>query len=182
MKFSATSLPGVVLVEPRVFADERGFFSETFRADLFERELGARFVQDNHSRSSHGVLRGLHFQYRRPQGKLVRCIAGEIFDVAVDIRRSSNHFGQWTAARLSADNHLQLYVPPGFAHGFQVLSDYAEVEYKCSDYYDPGGEGGLLYNCPLVAIDWPVAAAILSDKDRQLPGLDSLPDYSNPAA
>lgn len=174
MKFKPTALPGVVLIEPQVFGDERGFFSETFRADRYLEELDAEFVQDNHSRSAHGVLRGLHFQTRRPQGKLVRCIAGEVFDVAVDIRPESAHFGQWVGERLSADNHRQLYVPPGLAHGFQVLSEYAEVEYKCTDYYDPGGEAGVAWNCPKIAIDWPLRQAILSEKDRQLPGLEAM--------
>ena len=161
-------------MSPAVLGDERGFFLETFRADVYARELGVQFVQDNHSRSGHGVLRGLHFQHRRPQGKLVRCVAGEIFDVAVDIRPDSDHFGAWLGVELSARNHWQLYVPPGFAHGFQVLGEYAEVEYKCTDYYDPGGEGGLAWDDPEVAIDWPISKPVLSARDRGWGSLQSL--------
>lgn len=174
MNFKPTPLPGVILIEPRVLGDERGFFSETFRADVYQQKLNAVFVQDNHSRSAHAVLRGLHFQTRKPQGKLVRCIAGSIFDVAVDIRPGSDTFGQWVSAELTAKNHHQLYVPPGFAHGFQVTSEYAEVEYKCTDYYDPGGESGVVWNCPALNINWPVAQPVLSQKDARLAGLEYL--------
>lgn len=180
MRFRPLRLEGVVLVEPRVFGDERGFFLETFREDRYGEELleaGQRFVQDNHSRSSRGVLRGLHFQTRRPQGKLLRCVRGEIYDVAVDVRRGSPQFGQWIAVTLSAENKHQLYVPPGYAHGFQVLSDSADVEYKCTDYYDPEGEGGVRWDDPALAIPWPVANPVVSDKDRSLPLLNALPAH-----
>ncbi|MEE4175636.1 MAG: dTDP-4-dehydrorhamnose 3,5-epimerase [Xanthomonadales bacterium] len=174
MKFRPLELEGVVLVEPRVFGDERGFFLETFREDAYREALlddQDSFVQDNHSRSRRGVLRGLHFQTRRPQGKLLRCVAGEIFDVAVDVRPGSPQFGQWVAVTLSADNKHQLYVPPGFAHGFQVVSETADVEYKCTDYYDPDGEGGIRWDDPRLAIPWPVADPVVSAKDQALPHL-----------
>lgn len=175
MNFRPLELDGVVLVEPRVFGDERGFFLETFREDTYREALlqgHEHFVQDNHSRSSRGVLRGLHFQTRRPQGKLLRCVAGEIFDVAVDVRPDSPQFGQWVAVTLSADNKHQLYVPPGFAHGFQVVSETADVEYKCTDYYDPEGEGGIRWDDPGLAIPWPVADPVVSAKDQALPCLE----------
>jgi dTDP-4-dehydrorhamnose 3,5-epimerase len=174
VKFRPLELEGVVLVEPRVFGDERGFFLETFREDAYREALlddQDSFVQDNHSRSRRGVLRGLHFQTRRPQGKLLRCVAGEIFDVAVDVRPGSPQFGQWVAVTLSADNKHQLYVPPGFAHGFQVVSETADVEYKCTDYYDPDGEGGIRWDDPRLAIPWPVADPVVSAKDQALPHL-----------
>lgn len=177
MTFTETALAGVVLVTPTVHGDGRGFFLETWREDRYGELLGRgeRFVQDNHSRSSRGVLRGLHFQTRRPQGKLLRCVLGEIFDVAVDLRPDSASFGAWVGVRLSGDNKRQLYVPPGFAHGFQVLSETADVEYKCTDYYDPGGEGGVRWDDPDLAIDWPLDAPLVSDKDRRLPVLADLP-------
>lgn len=176
MKFEATDLEEVVLVTPAVFGDERGFFLETFREDRYAELLqpGERFVQDNHSRSRRGVLRGLHFQTRKPQGKLLRCVSGEIYDVAVDVRPGSPQFGQWIGVTLSEDNKQQLYIPPGFAHAFQVVSESADVEYKCTDYYDPGGEGGVRWDDPDLAIDWPVAEAIVSAKDQQLPLLREL--------
>lgn len=177
MNFRLMGLEGVVLVEPRVFGDERGFFLETFRADRYEESLlqgSQRFVQDNHSRSRRGVLRGLHFQTRRPQGKLLRCVAGEVYDVAVDVRPDSPQFGQWVGVTLSAENKHQLYVPPGFAHGFQVVSDSADVEYKCTDYYDPEGEGGVRWDDPELAIPWPLPDPLVSAKDRELPTLDAL--------
>jgi len=171
-----TCLPGVVVIEPQVFTDERGFFLETFRASDYQVLLapGLSFVQDNHSHSTRGVLRGLHLQTRKPQGKLVRAVCGEIFDVAVDIDPHSNTFGAWYGINLSSDNHKQLYIPPGYAHGFQVLSDVADVEYKCTDYYDPGGESGLVWNDPEVGINWPVANALLAGKDQQLPTLAAI--------
>jgi dTDP-4-dehydrorhamnose 3,5-epimerase len=174
MEIHHTELPGVLILEPRVFRDPRGFFLETFRADRFAEALGTetRFVQDNHSRSTRGVLRGLHFQYRRPQGKLVYCGRGEIFDVAVDLDPRSPTCGRWVGARLSDENQRQMYVPPGYAHGFQVLSDVADVHYKCTDYYDPGGEGGLRWDDPTVAIDWPLASPLLSERDRHWPELE----------
>ncbi len=175
MKVHATDLPGVLLVEPRVHRDHRGFFLETYhRAKYAEQGLDATFVQDNHSRSAAGILRGLHAQGRHPQGKLVRAVEGSIFDVAVDIRRGSPTFGHWVGFELSADDFRQLYVPPGFAHGFCVLSDAAQVEYKCTDFYAPGDELTVLWNDPEIGIDWPVAEPVLSDKDRNAPTLAEL--------
>ncbi len=173
MKIRETTLPGVVVIEPRVFKDRRGYFLETWRENRYSELLGnsQRFVQDNHSHSTHGVLRGLHAQTRRPQGKLVRCVRGAVFDVAVNIDPGSEHFGLWTGVELSEDNHRQIYVPPGFAHGFLVLSEAADVAYKCTDYYDPDGESGLIWNDPEVGIDWPLSDPSLSDKDLKLPGL-----------
>jgi dTDP-4-dehydrorhamnose 3,5-epimerase len=167
MKFVRAEIPDVVIVEPDVHRDERGFFIETYHARRY-REGGilATFVQDNHSRSAGGTLRGLHAQHRHPQGKLVRVILGEIFDVAVDIRRGSPTFGRWVSVRLSAENARQCYVPPGFAHGFCVTSEVAEVEYKCTDFYDPAGELHLLWNDPDLRIRWPVTSPALSEKDR----------------
>ncbi|KPA99831.1 dTDP-4-dehydrorhamnose 3,5-epimerase [Pseudomonas asplenii] len=156
MKATATRLPGVVILEPKVFGDERGYFYESFNARAFQEATGLNpnFVQDNHSRSQKGVLRGLHYQMQNTQGKLVRVIAGEVLDVAVDIRRSSAHFGQWVGVRLSGENHRQLWVPEGFAHGFVVLSDYAEFLYKTTDYYTPSAERTLRWDDPTLAIDW----------------------------
>ncbi|KAA9133389.1 dTDP-4-dehydrorhamnose 3,5-epimerase [Marinihelvus fidelis] len=173
MKIVETKLKGVVVIEPRVFEDERGFFLETFREDRYADVLGPnlRFVQDNHSRSSRGVLRGLHTQTRKPQGKLVRCISGEVFDVAVDIDPMSETFGQWVGVYLSSEKKNQIYIPPGYAHGFQVISAIADIEYKCTDYYDPGGESGLKWDDPDVDIAWPLSDALLSDKDNALPAL-----------
>jgi dTDP-4-dehydrorhamnose 3,5-epimerase len=161
-----TALPGVRLLEPKVFRDDRGLFLETWRADRFaEAGIADRFVQDNHSRSTRGTLRGLHWQWRKPQAKLVRVASGAIFDVVVDVRRGSPTFGRWLGFEMSADQFTELYVPIGFAHGFCVLSDIADVEYKCSDVYDPEGEAGLIWNDPGVGIDWPIAAPTLSPKD-----------------
>ncbi len=176
MNFEETALPGVVLITPSVHGDARGFFLETWREDRYAELLGSneRFCQDNHSRSARGVLRGLHFQTRRPQGKLLRCVRGEIFDVAVDVRPGSASFGQWVGVRLSEDNKQQLFVPAGFAHGFQVLSGSADVEYKCTDYYDPGGESGVRWNDPDLAIDWPIDTPLVSEKDQALPFLSAL--------
>jgi dTDP-4-dehydrorhamnose 3,5-epimerase len=169
MQVQSTSLPGVWLIEPRVFSDQRGFFFESFNQASFCRELqiDTAFVQDNHSRSQRGVLRGLHYQIQQPQGKLVRVISGEIFDVAVDIRRHSPSFGQWVGYTLSADNFRQLWVPPGFAHGFLVLSEVAEVLYKTTDYYAPAHERSILWDDPDLAIDWPLGGKtpLLSAKD-----------------
>lgn len=168
LRFSPTDIAGVVLIEPPVFRDERGFFLETFRADKYGGAgIPTTFVQDNQSSSVRNTLRGLHLQWRHPQGKLVRVIRGAIWDVAVDIRRDSPTFGRWTAATLSADNFHQLYVPPGCAHGFCVLSDVADVEYKCTALYDPTGEAGVAYNDPELAIPWPVADPILSPRDQR---------------
>lgn len=156
MKATPTRLPGVLILEPKVFGDERGFFYESFNARAFQDATGldVSFVQDNHSRSQQGVLRGLHYQLEHTQGKLVRVIAGEVLDVAVDIRRSSPHFGQWAAMRLSAENNRQLWIPEGFAHGFVVLSDSAEFLYKTTDYYTPSAERCIRWDDPTLAIDW----------------------------
>jgi dTDP-4-dehydrorhamnose 3,5-epimerase len=167
MKISPTRLPEVLLIEPKVFGDARGFFLETWNERGFEAAgIRARFVQDNHSRSERNVLRGLHYQIRQPQGKLVRVVAGEIFDVAVDIRRSSPDFGRWEGIRLSAASHDMLWVPIGFAHGFCVLSDFAEVLYKTTDFYAPEHERCILWNEPELRVEWPLPGApILSAKD-----------------
>ena len=167
MKISHSKLEGCVIIEPRVFGDERGFFLETFQAVRYKQEAGIDlpFVQDNHSRSAMGVLRGLHFQKTKPQGKLVRVVRGEVYDVAVDIRKGSATFGKWEGVILSEDNKKQFWVPPGFAHGFVVLSDIADFEYKCTDYYDPSDEGNILWNDPDLNIRWPVDVPILSEKD-----------------
>lgn len=169
MNVVTTELPGVLIIEPKVFGDERGFFYESFNAKAFEEATGVRtqFVQDNHSRSQKGVLRGLHYQIENTQGKLVRVVAGEVLDVTVDIRRSSPHFGKWVGVRLSADNHRQLWVPEGFAHGFVVLSEYAEFLYKTTDYYTPASERCIRWDDPTLAIDWQLTGpAQLSAKDQ----------------
>ncbi len=169
MQFEKTSIPDVILIQPKVFADERGFFMETFRADeLLAHGITSGFVQDNHSSSRQGILRGLHYQLRQVQGKLVRVVRGDIFDVAVDLRRSSLNFGKWVAALLSSDNKKQMWIPPGFAHGFYVLSVEAEVVYKTTDYYASTWERCLLWNDPALGIDWPIQKdqpPVLSDKD-----------------
>jgi dTDP-4-dehydrorhamnose 3,5-epimerase len=171
-----------VVLEPTVHRDERGFFVETYRADAYQSHNIPLFVQDNHSRSVGGTLRGMHLQVRRPQGKLVRAIEGEIFDVAADVRRGSPTFGKWVGVRLSAENFRQCYIPPGFAHGFCVLSPQAQVEYKCTDFYDPGGEISLAWDDPTLAIVWPVQSPTLSARDRQnaslLASMDRLPVWS----
>ena len=167
MKVTETKLKDCVIIEPKVFSDERGFFLETFQAERYAAQAGITlpFVQDNHSRSSRGVLRGLHFQINKPQGKLVRVVKGKVYDVAVDIREGSTTFGQWEAVILSEENKTQFWVPPGFAHGFVVLSETADFEYKCSDYYDTSDEGSILWNDPDLNIPWPVDDPSLSDKD-----------------
>ena len=168
MKVSHTSLKDCVIIEPRVFGDERGFFLETFQAVRYEQEAGIDlpFVQDNHSRSARGVLRGLHFQKTKPQGKLVRVVRGEVYDVALDIRKGSPTFGEWEGVILSDDNKKQFWVPPGFAHGFVVLSDTADFEYKCTDYYDPSDEGCILWSDPDLDIPWPITNPVMSAKDQ----------------
>ncbi|MGD8221931.1 dTDP-4-dehydrorhamnose 3,5-epimerase [Pseudomonas thivervalensis] len=169
MNVIATSLPDVLIIEPKVFGDDRGFFYESFNARAFAEATGSTlpFVQDNHSRSTRGVLRGLHYQIEQAQGKLVRVTAGEVLDIAVDIRRSSPTFGQWAGVRLSAQNHRQLWVPPGFAHGFVVLSESADFLYKTTDYYTPSAERCLRWDDPQLAIDWELEGApILSAKDQ----------------
>jgi dTDP-4-dehydrorhamnose 3,5-epimerase len=165
-EFHQTTLPGVVLVEPKVFGDDRGFFMESFNArDFKDAGLPSDFVQDNHSRSAYGVLRGLHYQYPTWQGKLVRCIKGEVFDVAVDIRRNSPYFGQWVGVPLTESNRHQLYIPPGFAHGFCVTSDSADVLYKCTTLYSPQDDGGIAWDDPDIGVEWPVSNPVLSGKD-----------------
>ena len=172
VRFVPTSLPGVVLVEPDVHQDTRGFFLETYHAEKYRAGgIEGPFVQDNHSRSVRGTVRGLHLQLRRPQGKLIRVIEGEIYDVAVDARRHSPTFGAWVGVTLSATNFRQCYVPPGFAHGFCVVSEDAQVEYKCTDLYDPASEIGVAWNDPAIGIAWPVSEPLLSDRDRKHPPL-----------
>jgi dTDP-4-dehydrorhamnose 3,5-epimerase len=163
-----TLLPGVLLIQPRVFKDPRGFFMETYRQNVLA-EAGIResFVQDNHSHSSRGVLRGLHYQLRNPQAKLCRVVQGEVFDIAVDIRLGSPNFGKWVGVLLSGENHAALYIPKGFAHGFVVRSETADFLYKCSDYFDGGDDRGVLWNDPDIGIDWATPAPILSDKDQR---------------
>lgn len=168
MKFEQTALAGVMIVDAKVFGDHRGFFMETYHKQRFaEAGIDSEFVQDNHSRSCRGTLRGLHYQIRHPQGKLVRAVQGTIFDVAVDLRRSSPTFGKWVGYELSDENRRQLYVPPGFGHGFCVLSETAEVIYKCTDLYHPEEERSLLWNDPHVGVQWPIQEPILSAKDLQ---------------
>ena len=171
-----TKLDDCVIIEPKVFGDERGFFLETFQAERYTSEAGIMlpFVQDNHSRSSKSVLRGLHFQKTKPQGKLVRVVRGQVYDVAVDIRNGSPTYGQWEGLILSEENKTQLWVPPGFAHGFVVLSDTADFEYKCTDYYDPSDEGSILWNDSDLDIPWPIDNPILSNKDASADRLADL--------
>lgn len=180
MRFLAGELPGVVVVEPDVYRDSRGYFLESYQAEKYRAAgIVGPFVQDNESRSTVGTLRGLHLQHRRPQGKLIRVIDGEIWDVAVDVRRGSPSFGRWAAVTLSSDNFKQVYVPPGFAHGFCVLSAVARVEYKCTEFYDPSDEIGIAWNDPALGIAWPVRDPLLSERDRRQPTLavqmDQLP-------
>lgn len=177
MKVIPTKLKECVIIEPDVFSDERGFLLETFQAGRYAREAGITgdFVQDNHSRSTRGVLRGLHFQRTKPQGKLVRVVRGEVYDVAVDIRPDSKTFGQWEGVLLSEHNKHQFWVPPGFAHGFAVLSDLADLEYKCTDYYDHADEGAIIWNDPELAITWPQGLEFrLSEKDAAAPSFGDL--------
>lgn len=172
MEVITTEIPGVLIFKPKVFGDERGFFMESFnrRAWLAATGVDCDFVQDNHSRSRRGVLRGLHYQIRQPQGKLVRVVSGEVFDVAVDLRRSSPTFGKWAGVRLSAENKLQFWVPPGFAHGFMVLSEEADFLYKATDFYAPEYERAIIWNDPQLAITWPAdLTPELSDKDGEAP-------------
>ena len=169
MNIQTTSLADVLIIEPKVFGDERGFFFESFNSKKFSEAVGQslNFVQDNHSRSSRNVLRGMHYQIRQPQGKLVRVITGEVFDVAVDIRKNSPTFGKWTGVLLSAENKRQLWIPPGFAHGFVVTSEYAEFLYKTTDYWAPEYERSLSWKDPAIGIEWPInGEPILSEKDK----------------
>ncbi len=177
MEFRRTGIEGVIVVQPDVYRDARGFFLESYHARKYS-EGGIRetFVQDNHSLSGRGTLRGLHAQRRRPQGKLVRAIQGAVFDVAVDVRRGSPTFGRWVGVELSAENFLQLYIPPGFLHGFCVLSETAQFEYKVTEFYDPSDEAGVIWNDPDLAIDWPLSDPVLSPKDLALPRLSEIPD------
>jgi len=171
MNYIETTIPDVKIIEPKVFGDERGFFMETFRDDEFQRHCSERtFVQDNHSKSSHGILRGLHYQLKNTQGKLVRVTSGEVYDVAVDMRKSSATYGQHVGVILSAENKRQLWVPEGFAHGFYVMSESAEFVYKCTDYYAPEHEVSLLWNDPVLNIQWPLVDNVkpwLSAKDEE---------------
>jgi dTDP-4-dehydrorhamnose 3,5-epimerase len=171
MQITPTAIPEVVLIEPKVFSDDRGFFLETYQINKYKvAGIELPMVQDNHSGSRQGVLRGLHYQIHKPQGKLVSVLAGEVFDVAVDLRRSSPTFGRWVGVTLSAENHRQLWVPPGFAHGYYVLSDRAEVLYKVTDFYDPASERTLIWNDPDTAVRWPLHNGhqpLLSPKDVQ---------------
>ena len=182
MKFLDTELPGVIVIEPDVHRDARGFFLESYHARKYaEGGICGAFVQDNHSFSRRGTLRGLHAQRRRPQGKLVRAVAGAMFDVAVDLRRGSPTFGRWVGVLLSGENCLQLYLPPGFAHGFCVLSDEAHAEYKCTELYEPGDEIAVAWNDPDLGIAWPLQDPLISPKDAAAPRLrdvlDSLPEF-----
>lgn len=175
MRFLATDLPGVVLVEPDVHRDDRGFFLEVYHARKYaDGGIEATFVQDNHSRSTRGTLRGLHGQRRSPQGKLVRVIDGEVFDVAVDVRRGSPTFGRWVGTVLSAENFRQLYVPVGFVHGFCVLSERADVQYKCTEFYEATDEFAVRWNDPAIGIEWPIREPLLSAKDAGAPLLSEI--------
>ncbi len=176
MKITETELPGVLIIEPKIFGDERGFFVESFQANRY-REAGITlpFVQDNHSRSIRGVLRGLHFQRTLPQGKLVRVSRGSVFDVAADVNPVSSTFGRHVAVTLNDENHRQIWIPPGYAHGFCVLSDVADFEYKCTELYYPDDEGGIRWDDPDLNIDWPIKTPSLSAKDQALPLLRDLP-------
>jgi dTDP-4-dehydrorhamnose 3,5-epimerase len=181
LKFTEKSLPGVVLIEPKVFEDDRGFFMETFHSGKYnEIGISGPFVQDNHSHSRKGTLRGLHYQLKNPQGKLVSAVKGEILDVAVDIRRGSPGFGRWTGNLLSGKNKRQLYIPEGFAHGFCVLSETADVIYKCTDLYTPGDEYGVFWADETIDIVWPMENPILSEKDLKNPMLADIGDAHLP--
>lgn len=187
MNVIRTALEGVVIIEPKVFKDDRGFFAETYHAERYAEEgIDVGFVQDNHSRSQQWTLRGLHAQLARPQAKLVRVLQGAIVDVAVDIRQGSPTFRQWVSVELTSDNFRQIFVPAGFAHGFCVTSETAEVEYKCSDLYDPSAELRLIWNDPEIGVEWPTTEPVLSEKDREgLPlssWTDQLPTYVEKAA
>jgi len=168
VKITRTTIAEVLLIEPDVFGDQRGFFMESWHAKKYkDHGLNITFVQDNHSRSERGVLRGLHYQLVQPQGKLVRVLSGTVFDVAVDIRKGSPSFGQWVGFELSGENHLQVYVPPGFAHGFCVLSESADFMYKCTNFYAPEHERGILWNDPAIGIEWPGSNFLISEKDAK---------------
>ncbi len=176
MKIIQTKLKDCLIFEPEVFKDERGFFLETYRQNKYKSLIGKNniFLQDNHSRSYKNVLRGLHYQKNFPQGKLVRVILGEVFDVAVDLRKHSPSYMNWIGVRLSETNKKQLWIPPGFAHGFLTISEYADFEYKCTEYYKPDDEGCIIWNDPHLSIDWPVKKPILSEKDSNAPNISIL--------
>lgn len=178
MEVLDTKLEGVKLIEPKVFGDSRGFFLESYNAQQFEAAgLPTDFVQDNHSHSARGVVRGLHFQVKRPQGKLVRVLYGQVYDVVLDLRKDSPTYGQWEGFLLDDKKHQQLWIPKGFAHGFSVLSEFAGFFYKVDDFWQPGDEGGVAYNDPDLAIDWQVEAPIVSEKDQNLPPLSQLEQF-----
>lgn len=181
MQAISTAIPDVKIIEPKVFGDDRGFFMETFRTDWFKREcVNVDFVQDNHSKSRQGILRGLHYQLEQTQGKLVRVVSGEVYDVAVDMRKSSPTFGQWVGVLLSAENKRQLWVPAGFAHGFYVTSESAEFVYKCTDYYHPESEVSIKYDDPTLAIQWPLVDGMLpslSAKDEDGVSFEGAPTF-----
>lgn len=189
MKIIKTHLPGIIVFEPKVFGDKRGFFLETFRQDVLQQAgINVTFVQDNHSRSNQGVLRGLHYQLTQTQGKLVRVTSGSVYDVAVDVRHGSPTFGQWYGAHLDEESMRMMYVPPGYAHGFVVLSESADFLYKCTEYYHPESEQGIAWNDPDIGIEWPIndlaSKVALSEKDKTSPFLkdqspDKLPHYSD---
>ena len=186
MKTIETHLPGVIVIEPKLFGDKRGFFLETYRQDVLQQAgINVNFVQDNHSRSTQGVLRGLHYQLTQTQGKLVRVTSGSVFDVAVDVRKGSPTFGQWYGTVLDEESMRMMYVPPGYAHGFVVLSETADFLYKCTDYYHPASEQGIAWDDPDIAIDWPIANLAtdisLSDKDKDNVFLKDQPDNKLPA-
>ncbi len=175
MKIKTTALPGVLIIEPKAFGDARGFFLETFQSERYAKAgIKLPFVQDNHSRSQRGVLRGLHVQRSHPQGKLVSVSRGSVFDVAVDIDPQSATFGKYVGLELNDENHLQLWIPPGYAHGFCVLSDIADFQYKCTDFYYPDDESGVIWNDPDINIPWPLHSPLLSEKDQKLPRLREL--------
>ena len=175
MNVIETAIDGVLILEPKKFGDSRGFFVESYQKERYQNiGIQQEFVQDNHSRSSYGILRGLHFQKKKPQGKLVRVTQGRVLDVAADINPESNTFGQHVAVELNEENCRQFWVPPGFAHGFVVLSEIADFMYKCTDYYDPSDEGGVIWNDPQIGIDWQIKTPTLSPKDLQLPTLSAL--------
>jgi len=181
MILEETSLPGVVLLKPKVFGDARGFFLETYNKKRFlDTGINTAFVQDNHSRSFRNVLRGLHYQLNHPQGKLVYVTHGSAFDVAVDIRRESETYGQWYGVELNDENHFQLYIPPGYAHGFCALSDVVDFNYKCTDIYHPEDEYGIIWNDPTINVAWPVSSPVLSNKDKQFPPLDMIASKNLP--
>ena len=175
MKITQTQLPGITLIQPEIHGDARGFFTETYQSQRYrEGGIDATFVQDNLSRSERGVLRGLHFQVEKPQGKLVSCLRGSVFDVAVDVDPSSSTFKQYVAVELNEENHLQMWIPPGYAHGFCVLSEVADFHYKCTEFYQPSLERGVFWNDPDIGIRWPVTSPTLSAKDGALPRLAEL--------